>query len=678
MGNMKKLKEGFSFRKINMALVNLVCAVITGIMAVLTVINKDNPVPFVLIALVLTLLIIAANIVVAIFSKKEEDEMLENLRFAVGEGESANTGNFIRSYLQPILFLDNKGGIIWYNDKFGEIFKNKSDVRKSVNVIYKTKIKNRFELKEKEIISTVDIEDRSFTMMVNVISGDKGVSVERSFFMVYFADRTDYTALRKLYDDERTVVGEIIIDNYEEIFTADGESVVNKIIARLDNKFDEWLQGKGALIKRLMRDRYIFIIEDKHLRELKEEGFSILKDVREINEQNTMPVTLSIGISAFGESVLDNFRNAEAAMELALARGGDQAVVRIEGKDTYYGGSNLDIQSKNQVKARLVAEKLKKAITQSSRVVIMGHSNPDMDALGSALAVYRVANICNVPGNIVLNSSNKSIDRMYRKLLEYPEYREVFVNNTDILPRIDENTLVVVVDTYSQKLTESPKVLDVASKVAVIDHHRKGSDYIKNTIFDYSETYVSSASELMTEVLRNVDPDIRIPVIEAEALYAGILVDTKNFVFKTGTRTFNVAGYLREMGVDLVDVNQYFLPDYETFASVSAVTSKAEIILSRIALGVVTQNVKDGKLVAAMAADKLLEIADIGASFVLTETGNGVAISGRSLGEINVQVILEKMGGGGHLTAAGAFIQNSTADSVKMTLVRNIEDYFKA
>ena len=668
------MKKNNFFRKIDMSIVNMIAAIGFLILAVVSIVTKKSI--SITLLVIWTVLFVAINIVAAVFRKKENMAMIENLNFYVGDDGDGNRNNFIKTYMQPLFFIDKKGTYIWANDLFRDIFPTTFEMKKAITQIYKTKIKNRFELKEELISTDIKLGDGYYRMMCNVISQFKDTS-DGAYFMVYFTETTDFEELKQKYADERVAIGEIKIDTYEEIFFNDGESVGNQAMAELATKFDEWLEGKSALLKRLSSDRFLFIVEDKFLRELEDDGFSILKTAKMINVQNTVPVTLSMGISAYNESIAKDYEVAEAALELALARGGDQVVIRTNGKDTYYGGSNVDVASKNTVKSRVAAEKLKQEILKSNRVVIMGHSVPDMDSIGSALAVYRACCICGVPANIVLNESNKSIEEAYRNLISLPEYADVFVDNTEILSRVDDRCLIVVVDTYTQKMTECPKLLDLSNRVVVIDHHRKGADYIKNTVMDYSETYASSTSELMTEILRFLDPDIRIPIAEAEALYAGILVDTKNFVFKTGVKTFNAAGFLREMGVDFVNVKKYFLPDYETFSSVSKVTANAQVVLQKVAVSVTDLSIKDGKFVSALAADKLLEISGIGASFVLCETPGGVNISGRSLGEINVQVILEKMGGGGHLTSAGAFVKDSSVESVKMTLIRNIEDYFK-
>ena len=493
--------------------------------------------------------------------------------------------------------------------------------------------------------------------------------------MLYFIDITEMVKLRQKYEDEKLAVGIIVIDSYEEIYRSSGEAVVNEIFVELNRIFDEWLKGKGAIIRRLIRDRYVLLAENHELKEFEKNKFVILDKAKNINVGNKIPVSLSIGIAKDGETIEENYKNAEMAVELALGRGGDQAIVRSNNKDTYYGGSNIEMERRTKVRARVISNLLKEEIDKSSRVIIMGHNNCDMDSLGASLALYRACCLRSVKANIVLNSVNQSIAAIMEKLSTMEEYEEVFINSSYALNIIDDNTLVIVVDTYNKELTECPKLLDYASRIALIDHHRRGSDFIKNTVIDYAETYASSTSELLVEILMYFEPNVTIPPIEAEALYAGILVDTKNFTFKTGTRTFEAASFLRAQGVDTISVKQYFQPDIQTFIQVCDVATSAEIVYGNMSIAVCGSDIKNPKFISALAADQMLNVAGIDATFVLCEIGGVVYISARSLGAINVQVILEKLGGGGHLTAAGAAIKDVSIQYAKKSLIEAIESY---
>jgi c-di-AMP phosphodiesterase-like protein len=580
----------------------------------------------------------------------------------------------IRDFHLPLLFINESGELIWHNKHFANIFEKKKLIRKTVNELFLLKIKSKLIENDTNLVSEVYLEGRTYQMLGNIIKAEK--EEKRGFYiMLYFIDITEMVKLRQKYEDEKLAVGIIVIDSYEEIYRSSGEAVVNEIFVELNRIFDEWLKGKGAIIRRLIRDRYVLLAENHELKEFEKNKFVILDKAKNINVGNKIPVSLSIGIAKDGETIEENYKNAEMAVELALGRGGDQAIVRSNNKDTYYGGSNIEMERRTKVRARVISNLLKEEIDKSSRVIIMGHNNCDMDSLGASLALYRACCLRSVKANIVLNSVNQSIAAIMEKLSTMEEYEEVFINSSYALNIIDDNTLVIVVDTYNKELTECPKLLDYASRIALIDHHRRGSDFIKNTVIDYAETYASSTSELLVEILMYFEPNVTIPPIEAEALYAGILVDTKNFTFKTGTRTFEAASFLRAQGVDTISVKQYFQPDIQTFIQVCDVATSAEIVYGNMSIAVCGSDIKNPKFISALAADQMLNVAGIDATFVLCEIGGVVYISARSLGAINVQVILEKLGGGGHLTAAGAAIKDVSIQYAKKSLIEAIESY---
>ncbi len=585
-----------------------------------------------------------------------------------------STGNglaTVRDFTIPMVFANDQGNIIWCNRAFKKLFnsddiiKNTHNMKRVIKELFVLRIRSRLLLGESNFNMDVEFAGKHFEMSGNVLD---------SAIVLYFTDNTAYKELKRIKDDSSLAVGLISIDSYEELYQEDKESVANQVFVELDKVFSKWLEGKDAVVKKLDRDRYILLIEDQYLKQLEQDRFSVLDETKKISVGNSINVTLSIGIAVNCGSVAENYKRADGALDLAAKRGGDQVAVRRGKEDTYYGGSSLEIERRTKVKARAMAALLKAAIEKSTKVIIMGHSNCDMDSLGSALAVYRACCISGKEAKIVLNKSNKSIDSIMNCLVDIPEYNELFINTTEALNIIDDGTLVVVVDTYNQKMTESPVVLDNVDRVAVIDHHRRGADFIEDTELFYSETYASSTSELMVEILEYYTPNVAIPKLEADAMYSGIWVDTKGFTFKTGIRTFEVATYLRSQGVNTVDVRRYFQSDFETFVMVQNITATAEIVNDNIGIAVCDAGMQNPQFVAALAADQLLTISEIDASFVLSVIDNDVNISGRSLGDINVQVILEKMGGGGHLTSAGARIKDAKIEDVKETLIKNIEE----
>ncbi|MBE7064337.1 MAG: diguanylate cyclase [Ruminococcaceae bacterium] len=630
-------------------------------------------------------IILVTNIIILQIKKKATVRKISQLGLGENDNLSSVPG-FVRDFSLPTFFIDEAGKVLWTNSAFDDLCTECNKSKKQIiRNIYGLRIKSRLSLiqnSDKTYEPAVQIGTKHYIMHCNVVdnNGAFSISPDSSYIiMVYFHEITELMMLKDKYDRERVAVGEIVIDDYDEIFQSDGEAVINRVLVEIDRLFENWLSGKGAIIRRLVRDRYIFLIADEHLREIEKGNFSILDSVKKISRGNSIPVTLSIGISAHGENLAKNFKVAQEAVNLALGRGGDQAIVRIQGKDSYYGSSNIELERKNKVKVRIAADMLKKEILKSSRVFVMGHSSADMDSVGACLAVYRIARRFKVKANIILNSSNSQISHMYSELMKEQEYRNAFINESEALNLIDEMTLVVVADTFKKEITEAPAVLDEAERIAVIDHHRKGADYIQNTVLNYSETFASSTSEIMVEILSYLAPDMSIPKIEAEALYAGILVDTKMFAFKTSKRTFEAAAKLKSQGVDTVEARKYFHPDFDSFLSISRIIGTARIIENKIAIASCALPADKARFISSVSADRLLDVSGVEASFVLTQVGDNVSISGRSLGNINVQVILEneRFNGGGHLVAAGAFLKDVTVEYAEKQLETVIREYLK-
>lgn len=661
-------------RKTNLTIINFIILFITLCVCSYFLIASEKLLAA-LIVLILLSILTAFNVIVYFAKQRERIKRIKLLTF-YAEGNLHPGPGAIAFFRLPLAFLSEDGAFLWGNDLFNGIFPDATSLQKTIRHIYVVNLRNKLDNQMLTMSLPVEMAGRRFQMMTNIVRLDKG-NADSFVIMLYFTETTELVQLEKKYRSRQTAVAEIAIDSYQEIFQSSGESVINAISVELAKIFDKWLADSNAVIKKLVRDRYILIFEEDTLVKLEQEKFSVLNQVKRISVGNRIPVTLSIGIGAHGDTVLENYTAASGALDLALSRGGDQAVVRDGNKDFYYGGSSMDLESLSKVKARIVADLLKKEILKSSRVLIMGHAFGDMDSFGASLCVYRACEILGIKSKIVLNEGNPAIALMMQRLQEMPEYADLFINTSYALNLVDDDMLAVVVDTSRPTMTECPKLLEYAPRIAVIDHHRKASDYIKTTVLDYTESYASSTSELLIEVLQYMIPHVSIPVMEAEAMYAGILVDTKNFTFKTGTRTFLVASYLKSQGVDTVAVRQYFQPNMETYALVSRVTSTVKLIENRIAIAHCPGNIKNQKLVTAMSADQLLNIAGVDASFVLCEKDDNVAISARSLGEINVQVILEKMGGGGHLIAAAAVLSNVSAEFAERELVKNIMDYLE-
>ena len=387
-------------------------------------------------------------------------------------------------------------------------------------------------------------------------------------------------------------------------------------------------------------------------------------------------LTLSIAISNEGITDSEKYKSAEVAMDVVLGRGGDQAVIRENDKYTFFGGRTLEVEKRTRVKARTVARALEQVIIEASNVIIMGHTNADIDSLGSALGVYSLAKSLNKEAYVINNTVGLSVDNFIDAIKEDEKYKNVLINKAEALNKITGETLLVIVDTHKKSYVEVPELLEKTNKIVIIDHHRKSPDFIENSILTFHEVYASSAAELVTEILQYAETESNLATLEAEGLYAGIMMDTKNFTFKTGVRTFEAAAFLRKKGVDILKVKKWFQSNLESYNIIADVVKNAEIVNDSIGISIYDKEDKNANLICAKAADELLTISDITASFVLGIQGDKICVSGRSIGDINVQLILEKLGGGGHITVAGAQIEGMTIEEAKQELIIRINEYF--
>ena len=423
------------------------------------------------------------------------------------------------------------------------------------------------------------------------------------------------------------------------------------------------------------RDTYVYVFEQQYLQEMENNKFTILDEIKEIETEEGMPITLSIAISNEGKTNYEKYESASVAMDIALGRGGDQAVIRQDGKYVFFGGKAQEVEKRTKVKARVISHALEELIKKSDNVMVMGHMNGDIDSIGSSLGIYRLAKTFEKEAYIVNNTYGLSLAN-FIVTLKQEGYKEVILDKAEAMNKITPNTLLVIVDTHKRSYVEIPELLEKTEKIVIIDHHRKSEDFIENAILTFHEAYASSASELVTEIVEYATQEVTLEQIEAESLYAGIMMDTKNFTFKTGVRTFEAAAYLRKYGIDIIKVKKWFQSDLESYTVIAEIVKNAEIINDSIGISVYEEKDKNANLICAKAADELLTISNISASFVLGRMGDKVCISGRSIGDINVQVILEKLGGGGHITLAGAQVEGMTLEEAKTELIIRINEYF--
>lgn len=573
----------------------------------------------------------------------------------------------------PLTLVDFDGKITWYNSKFsdmvaiGDILGGKID--EIVSGIDVEKLINGEELGE------VKVAEKYYNLLSNIVDMSDGKEA-RYIIMLYWIDVTNYHSLKTLYNDELSVVAMVQVDNYDDVLSETKEDKRPFVTSEIDSKVNLWASRMNGLVKKYQKDKYLVVFKKRYLDNLEAKRFVILDDIREIEMGNKIPVTLSIGVGVNGRNMGELEEFAHSALELALGRGGDQAVVRKKGNFEFYGGKTKAVEKRNRVKARLIAHGLRPLIDESSKVIIMGHRNPDMDAYGASIGMYRAAINRGKDTFVVLNHINESIKNIHDVFYDREEYK--FITSEDAMEMVDEDTLIILVDTHRPSFSECPDLLTSDRKIVVIDHHRMGAEYVENPALKYLEPYASSTCELVTELLQYIETKMVLDKIEAEALLAGIVVDTKNFSFKTGVRTFDAASLLRRFGADTTVVRQLFQDDLSTFVAKSNIVSNAEVVRNDIAISVCDADIPNLQLIAAQGADDLLNIRGITTSFVLGKNFDDVVyISGRSLGEVNVQVILEKLGGGGHMTVAGAQLVDVTIEEGKKKLLGAIEEYFE-
>lgn len=502
--------------------------------------------------------------------------------------------------------------------------------------------------------------DKTFRMQVLPVSEEENASLA-----IYFLDVTGYESLKAKYNDERTCIGIIHVDNYDELKASNSDEMRLTILTEADRKIRQWCLKINASVHNQKDHIYFVIFENQYLEKMIENKFGILDDIRSIESESDFPVTLSVGIGAGGKNLAQTHQFAQDAMDLALGRGGDQAVIKRGSRIEYFGGKMKTVEKSNKGKSRIVAHALRQLIDQSSRVMIMGHRYPDMDAFGAALGIYRIAAARNKEAHIIINAYNETLHEVYTLAKESEAYS--FINNEKAIAMSDKETLMVILDTHRPSLVECPELFGITDRIAVIDHHRRAEESIENATLAYMETYASSTCELVTEILQYSLDKKGISKFEAEALLAGITVDTNRFSVKTGVRTFEAASWLRRSGADTSSVKRYFQSDVEAFKLRANTIVNARISERGFAYSICEGIHPDMQIINAQAADELLAIKGVIASFVAgVAEGGKTVISARSLGEINVQALMEKLGGGGHLTTAGAQVDVSPEEALDL------------
>ena len=606
------------------------------------------------------------------FRKKEWNKYIENLSLDIDE----TTKKAIMNLPIPLCILEFDGNISWYNNKFYDMTESPDLLGENIDNIIKNLNLRKVLNENKEMYTDVTYKDREYTVIYNVIKNEQNKQV-KYLMMLYWIDKTDYLSLAQKYEEEKNVIMLIQVDGYDEVLKSASEekrSLISVEIERILFGLENSLQ---AAVKKTAKDKYIVIANQRSLSKLQENKFTILDTIRNITYSNTLPVTISIGVGREGNSIHENIKWAAGALDLALGRGGDQAIVKTKDKFEFYGGKSKAVEKTTKVKSRLIGHALKEIVSQSNNIYIMGHKYPDLDAMGAAVGIYDICKSLKKETYIVLDQVNESIDEFVSRLNKQEYYKDLFINKEEAIKNCTKDTLVVVVDTHRPSYTECEELLGISKKIAVIDHHRRGVEFIQDTVLSFHEIYVSSTCEMVTEVVQYLEDDVKINKLTAEGLLAGISLDTKFFAFKTGVRTFEAASYLKKAGADTTEVKKLFRTNVEDFKTKAEIISNTHIIDNRICISYSKMKSENINVVIAQAADELLTVTNVEASFVLGEKNGIIFISARSLGKINVHVLMEKLGGGGHMDIAGAQLEGVSIQEAYKKVNYIIEQYLR-
>lgn len=595
----------------------------------------------------------------------------------------------LRNLAIPYAILDETGRIMWTNNEFDRVVHKEKVVRRQLSAIFPSLTKDTLPDGDAKVRQRIEYDERSFRVemlripMEPLVQGSDVLEDSRGYegalIALYLFDETAERLALKEVDDQSIVVGFIYIDNYDEALEGLEEVRKSILIALIDRQVNKYIASVDGICSKVEKDRYLIVLRKRALGELQAAHFSLLTEVKTVNIGNEMAITLSLGFGQDGLTYAQNYEFARSAIDLALGRGGDQAIVKMPGNIVYYGGKTQQIEKTTRVKARVKSEALKEIISTRDKVFIMGHRMGDIDCLGAGAGVYRICRTLGKEAHIVLNevsSSLRPIADLFRNNPEYPA--DLFLTSEQAIQRVNEDSALIVVDVNRPSITECPELLHLCKSIVVLDHHRRGSETIENATLSYIEAYASSACEMVAEVLQYVDDNMKLSQAEADALYAGMVMDTNNFQTKTGVRTFEAAAFLRRSGADVIRVRKLFRENADEYRVRADVVSRAEIYREEYAISECrATNIESPTIAGAQAANELLDIRGVKASFVLTDYHDQIYVSARSIDEVNVQIVMEHMGGGGHMGIAGAQLPGKTIEEVREILCRTIDDMIR-
>ena len=598
--------------------------------------------------------------------RRQVQQLMENIVIEGGEVRPAVT----HTPLPTVVALATTGEIVWANDSFAEISGQFSGARHMRLTELAPTFETRWLIEGKQQFpGELRMGRQAYHVFGSMVPSGAG-----QMMMLHFLDCTEYVQLRDAAETRRPAIAVIAIDNYEELTKNATDSEKSTIVADIDKRLFSWIKDSNAVLRKYDRDKYIFLIENAELDKLGARKFAVLQDVREIQNHEGVVATLSIGIGRDGETLAECYQYASLAIDMALSRGGDQAVVKNRYNFEFYGGLTEEVEKRTKVKSRVVANALSQLIRDSSQVLIMGHRNSDMDAIGAAAGMVCAVRVKGKPVHVVVDQQHTMAGDLIERLETLPEYKDVFISAEDAMILCDFNTLLIVVDVNRPGYVENEALLQSINKVAVIDHHRRAADYIENAVVSLHEPYASSASELVSELLQYLVPTSGILTGEAEAMLAGIYLDTKGFSTRTGVRTFEAAAYLRRAGAEAGDVKRLFQSSFMQYMERQKLISSARDCGQGVIFAVTGEEVD--RIAAAQAADELLSIIGTRASVVAFRSGGDMVVSARASGEVNVQLLMERLGGGGNHTAAGAQLRNTTPEEADHMITEAISGYF--
>ena len=613
--------------------------------------------------------------------------MNELISFATQYGQIQK--RLLREMEIPYALLDESGKVIWTNKAFEHVTHKEKGYHRSITTLFPALTKDKLPGIEEETEMDLEFEDCEFAAKMKKISM-RDMALNSEIFQepeykgyliaLYLYDETALKIALRENDNQSLAVGMIYLDNYEEALESVEEVRRSLLIALIDRKINKYIAALDGITNKREKDKYLVILRKESVLSLEESKFDLLDDVKTVNIGNEMAVTLSIGIGLDGLTYAQNYEFSRTAIDLALGRGGDQAVVKTSDSITYFGGKSQQVEKNTRVKARVKAHALNEIISSKDKVLVMGHRLADVDSFGAAIGIYRIAKALNRKAHVVINEVSTSLRPLLDMFIDNPEYEEdMIINNAQAIEAAESNTVLIVVDVNKPSITECPELLRSCKSIVVLDHHRQGAETIENATLSYVEPYASSACEMVTEILQYIKDGIRPRSEEADSMYAGIIIDTNNFTTKTGVRTFEAAAYLRRNGADVTRVRKLFREDALEYKTKADAVRQAEIYRGCYAISTCSSNgVKSPTILGAQAANELLNIKGIKASFILTEYQGKVFISARSIDEVNVQVIMERMGGGGHMNIAGAQMEDVSLEeavaAMKKTLDTMIEE----